>query len=253
MDLQTQEKNEVIEKINETEIISQITESVNKLLCSNSIKITSDIIPENAIKYAFFVLQETVDKNGKNALQTCTKASIQKAILKMLVLGLDPSKRQCYFIPYGNRLELVISYFGKIALAKRCGMLTVAANVVYKDDVFSIYVDKETGFTKLSEHIPNLQSKDIIGAYAVITMKQNEEKYSNLVYMSIDEIKKCWMINKLYSITGEGIHSKFPEEMCKKTVISRALKLIINSSYDVQTIDEDDITKEDEKQITIVE
>lgn len=236
---------------NENEVISHVTESINKLLCNNSIRVTNEIVPENAIKYAFFVLQETYTKDKKNVLQVCTKASIQKALLKMLVLGLDPSKKQCYFIPYDNRLELVVSYFGKIALAKRCGLLTMSANIVYKDDVFSVCVDKETGFTKLNEHIPSLQSKEIIGAYVIIRIKQGEEIHSNLIYMSIDEIKKCWMLNKLYSTSGESIHSKFPEEMCKKTVISRALKIIINSNWDSDIIEEDDISEH--SNITVID
>ena len=47
---------------------------------------------ENAMKAAWLKLQETTDRNGKPALQVCTKDSIANALLKMVVYGLTPLK-----------------------------------------------------------------------------------------------------------------------------------------------------------------
>ncbi|WP_373786230.1 recombinase RecT, partial [Jeotgalibaca porci] len=62
--------------------------------------------PQNALKSAFFKLQETKDRDGNLALTVCTKESIANSLLDMVVQGLSPAKTQCYFIVYGNALQL---------------------------------------------------------------------------------------------------------------------------------------------------
>jgi len=50
-------------------------------------------------------------------------------------------------------------------------------------------------------------------------------------FMTYAQIQRSWQQNR--SNNGNSpAHQKFPEEMCKKTVINRALKLLINTSTD---------------------
>jgi hypothetical protein len=56
--------------------------------------------------------------------------------------------------------------------------------------------------------------------------------------MTYEEIKKSWAMSKMKPFTDKGelkagtVHSKFPGEMAKRTVINRACKTIINRSGD---------------------
>ena len=182
----------------------------------------------NALNSAYLILQETLDKDKKPVLQTCTKQSIAAALIDMTVQGLNPMKKQCYFIAHGNKLTLMRSYQGTMAVAKRCGAKRIVAEVIYEGDTFEYHI--ENGIKVIDKHIQdfkNIDNSKIIGAYAIVTM----EDYTYTEIMHINQIKKAWA--KGYGYTeGKGVHTEFTDQMCKKTVINRACKNIINSSDD---------------------
>ena len=78
--------------------------------------IAPNYAPANALKSAFFKILKTKDRNKKPALEVCTKDSVANALLEMVTQGLSPAKNQCYFIVYGNELQLQRSYFGTMAV-----------------------------------------------------------------------------------------------------------------------------------------
>lgn len=180
----------------------------------------------NALKSAFFKLQETKDKSGKPALEVCSKDSIANALLDMTVQGLSPAKTQCYFVVYGNQLQLLRSYFGTQAVLKRLSEVKdIWANVIYKGDDF-VY-ENYRGRERLVSHKSALENRDneILGAYAVILTADDEEI---LTVMSRKEIETSWGQSK----TSQSVHKKFPQEMAKRTVINRAAKAFVNTSDD---------------------
>lgn len=190
----------------------------------------------NQIKSAWFVLQETKDRNGRPALEVCNKNTIANAVLDMVIQGLSVSKKQGYFIVYGDKLEFQRSYFGTVALAKQCGMQgNPVANVIYEGDDFAYRIDTETGLTSIVKHEQKFENVDIAkikGAYAIVTMPDGERQ---VTIMSIAQIRAAW---------GQGAtkgsspaHKNFTDEMAKKTVIGRACKMIINSSDDAYLFD----------------
>lgn len=182
--------------------------------------------PQNALKSAFFKLQETKDRDGNLALAVCTKESIANSLLDMVVQGLSPAKTQCYFIVYGNTLQLNRSYFGTQAVLKRLkGIKDIWANVIYKDDDFVMAIER--GREKLVKHDTSFENRDneIIGVYAIIEKDDGEQE---LTIMTKKEIESAWNQSK----TRQDIHKKFPQEMAKRTVINRAAKNIINTSDD---------------------
>ncbi len=71
------------------------------------------------MKSAWLILQAAVDKDKKPVLEVCSKNSIANALLDMVVQGLNPAKKQCYFIAYGNGLACQRSYFGTMAVTKQ--------------------------------------------------------------------------------------------------------------------------------------
>ena len=203
---------------------------------------------ENAMKAAWLALQAATDKSGNAALKVCTPDSIANALLEMVVQGLNPAKKQCYFIPYGQKLVCMRSYFGSMAVAKNvAGATDIYAQVVYKGDVFEYEIKR--GKKQLVKHTQKIENvgKEIVAAYCVVELPEGRE---HLEIMTMDQIKQAWKQGQVYKENGVSTHSKFSEEMCKKTVINRACKTVINSSTDASLLLKKSFNKAEE---TVVE
>lgn len=214
---------------NQVAIIQKdITDDVNKSLVrlqDEGLVLPPNYNASNALKSAFFKLQEVKDRNGKPALEVCSKASVANALLDMVTQGLSPAKTQCYFIVYGDQLQLNRSYFGTQAVLKRLtNVKDIWANVIYEGDVFDYEVDG--GRERLLKHETHFlnRDKEILGAYAVV---QTEDGEKILTVMTRKEIEASWSQAKT-----KNVQNKFPQEMAKRTVINRAAKAFINTSDD---------------------
>lgn len=226
------------------DISAQVLQKVQSFQEAGELTIPKDYVPANALKSAYIILSETKNKEGKSALEFCSKASIAEALLKMVIWGLSPLKKQCYFIMYGSRLECIPDYSGNIALAKRYGTLkNIKAQAIFKGDDFKFEVDSNTGRKRIVQHsqtLENLGSPDVVGAYAVIEM---EDGTRDVEIMNIKQIQASWQQGG--SGGASPAHKKFPDQMAIKTVINRACKLIIRSSDDSALIEseEDEASK----------
>lgn len=185
----------------------------------------------NALKSAWLIIQQTVDRDKKPALSVCTRESVANALLDMVVQGLDPGKKQCYFIVYGNKLLCQRSYFGTMAVTKRAAdVADIYAEVVYKGDTFKFAIER--GCKRVVEHVQTLESMaqgDIVAAYCVILFPDGREHTD---IMTIQEIRQAWKQSRNNPEDARSPHQKFPAEMCKKTVVNRGCKKILNSSDD---------------------
>lgn len=219
------------------EITTRVLEKINTFEATGELKLPSDYSAANALKGAMLILEELKDKNNVPVLQACTKNSISQALLKMVVEGLSPLKRQGYFIAYGAELQWSRSYQGSIALAKRVARVKdVPAQVIYEGDEFEYGID-ENGYTKIYKHVQKLQNinKDkIVGAYAVVIYENGAK---NATIMTIEQIKAAW--NQGATRGQSPAHKNFTDEMAKKTVINRACKGPINSSTDALLLDDE--------------
>lgn len=197
----------------------------------------------NALNSAYLILQETTDNNKKPVLQSCSKQSIASALIDMTVQGLNPVKKQCYFVAYGGKLTLMRSYQGTMAVAKRAGVTkTPVAQIIYEGDTFEYHI--ENGLYVIDKHVQdfmNIDNSKIKGAYAIVETEDGQ--YVEI--MNINQIKKAWSKGYGYK-KGQGIHGDFTDQMAKKTVISRACKNIINSSDDANLQEAFDNTSENE-------
>jgi recombination protein RecT len=194
-------------------------------------KLPKNYIPENQLKSAWLMLQEVKDKNGNAALQVCSKESIARCLLDMVLQGLSPVKKQVYFIPYADKLTCVRSYFGTVQLAKQSGGLIAdpVANVIYEGDEFVYEIDPATGITKVIRHsqkLENVNLEKIRGAYCILQRGDRTE----VTVMTMAQIRKSWEQGAAKG--ASPAHRNFTDEMCKKTVIGRACKMAINSSDD---------------------
>lgn len=187
--------------------------------------------PGNALKAAYLTLQSTKDKNGRNFMEVCTQDSIARALLDMVVQGLDVGQKQAYFIVRGNELTLMRSYFGSQVVLRRInGIKDVWATIIYEND--KVQIDVINGERVVSGHETQFGNEDgaIIGAYAVIEMMDGTKKYT---IMTKKEIDACWSKS---SSSQHTVHKEFPQEMAKRTVINRACKNYVNTDTKNQVL-----------------
>lgn len=220
------------------DVVDVVSNKVREFTNTGELALPANYSPENAMKSAWLLLQETQDRNKKQALDVCTKDSVANALLDMVVQGLNPAKKQCYFIVYGNKLQLHRSYFGTMHVTKSVdsNIDDIVADVVYQDDEFAY--SKLRGKTVITSHnqkLANVDKTKIIAAYCTVIYKDGKE---DSTIMTMDEIKQAWKQSKMSPIDDKGnisassTHGKFTAEMAKKTVINKACKRIINSSND---------------------
>ena len=209
------------------DISTQVLAKIESFQSSGELRLPKDYNVENALKSAYIILSDP--KN--NILAKCDKSSIAEALLKMVVYGVSPIKKQCYFIPYGEKLECSISYAGNIAIAKRYGNLkSIKGNAIFEGDTFEFEVDNVTGRRKVNKHVQTLESvgsNKIKGAYAVYELTDGS---IDVEVMSIAQIQMSW--NQGGSKGNSPAHKNFADQMAIKTVLNRACKLLISSSDD---------------------
>jgi len=215
----------------EKNISDGVLNRVKELEKEGALQFPSNYSYSNALKSAWLMLQETVDSNKKPVLQTCTKESIANSLLDMVVQGLSPVKKQCYFIAYGGKLQLSRSYMGTVAVTKRLkGIKDVKAYCIYEGDEFETEFDVMTATIKITKFNPKFENVDITkikGAFAVII---GEDGPVHLEIMSMAQIKSAW--NQGFAKGNSGAHKNFTDEMAKKSVINRACKMYANTSDD---------------------
>ena len=173
----------------------------------------------NAIKYAALVISQT------KGLQDCTKTSVVQALSDMALQGLDVQRKQGYFIKYGLELKFFRSYFGDVAAAMQTKLVKdIKAVVIYDGDEFETGIENDEEV--VLHHKTSFKNRDnaIIGAYAVAILPEGAKRYC---IMTKKEIDKNWAktTNK-----DNQVQKDFPQEMAKRTVIRRLVKLLFNSA-----------------------
>lgn len=224
--MNTQNPNTQVAEVKK-DISAQVLSKVESFQKSGELVLPKDYIVENALKSAYIILSDP--KN--NLIEKCDKSSVAEALLKMVVYGVSPIKKQCYFIPYGQKLECSISYAGNIAIAKRYGNLkSIKGNAIFEGDVLEFEVDAMSGRRKITKHkqsLDSIGSTILKGAYAVYELKDGTV---DVEIMNIKQIQAAW--GQGGSKGNSPAHKNFPDQMAVKTVINRACKLLISSSDD---------------------
>lgn len=225
----TEQRNEIdhIKK----DVVDVVENRVESFIQNGELNLPPNYSPHNAMKAAWLQLQTIEDKDGNWVLKSCTRSSIANALLDMVVQGLNPAKKQCYFIAYKNKLVCQRSYFGTMAVCKNVtGAIDVAANVVYEDDEFVYEIIRSRKVVRRHiQKLENIKPEKIKAAYCIIEFGDGREHCD---VMTIADIKKAWQKSKMDPNKDGSVHKTFPEEMCKRTIINRTCKAYINSSND---------------------
>lgn len=183
----------------------------------------------NALKAAYLIYQ------NDPKLQKCTNASVANALLDMCISGLNPSKKQCYFVPMGDQCTMLSSYFGKVCTVKRIkGVIDVRSDVIYQDTGYElaldVYGNDDIQITKPCP-LDKRKSENIIGAWARIILDPEVwgvETYTAI--MTLEDIQNAWSMGSAYG--KSKAHQKFMAEMAKKSAINRCIKNFINTRDD---------------------
>ena len=227
------------------DLVTTTANRVHEFVKNGDLQLPMDYSVSNAMKSAWLILQEVQTKDKQPVLQACSKASIANALLDMAVQALNPQKKQCYFIAYGNKLVCQRSYHGAIALAKRFrpAIADIFAEVVYEGDDLVYEIRRGQKFvTSHKQQLTNIDKNRILGAYAEAVDAEGNVLAS--VLRTFEEIKAAWGMSRAYPLEKDGTlkvgstHEKYTADMCKRTVINALCKPIINTSSDAQLFPE---------------
>lgn len=231
----TTEKTKAVATLAKTDkqMVDIVAARIDVLAKSGRMAFPQDYHPGNALMAAWLKIKGTVDKDKRPALEVCTPESVQLALFDMVIQGLTPSKDQCYFVVHGQKLTLMRSYFGTVAV---CLRVTKAADAwaypVYQDDDFAYEI--ENNRMKVVKHVQklaNVQASKLVAAYAVIDFGEGKTKACEL--MTMEQIKQAWRMNRFYKPEDpDDAHNRFPDMMARKTVLSRLGKQYVNRSSD---------------------
>lgn len=211
-------KNEIATAIGNTSIADSILNSFNKLASQGQLVFPKGYALGNQLK----LMYTSLSQNG--SLQKATPISVGEALAYAAIQGLEVDKNQVYFIVYDKKMTMFRSYFGDIAVAKRSGIVKeIAARVIYKGDTYEIRTNEE-GKEFVTGHVSALENRDndIVGAYAWAVLPDGKREYA---IMTWKEIQKNWSKSK----AGGATQKDFPQEMAKRTVIRRLVKMLFNT------------------------
>jgi phage RecT family recombinase len=184
---------------------------------------------EKAANKYLLGIYNTIVNNDK--LQNCDIESIKNAAITSATLGVPvDANNYAYLIPYGNKVQLQMSYKGYVYVAKQDKDVdNISAVLVYPDDKFSV----DLGNNSIS-HIPNLESgsygdEELIRfVYAVVRFRQStgrSQMFEVLTKKQVDEIRAGSKAGGEKDKWGKPtIWQKHYGEMARKTAIKRLCK-----------------------------
>lgn len=219
--------NQVVQQQKPTKLTDLVLDRVKQMQDTQDLSLPKNYNASNALNAAFLELQKVQDRNHRPALEVCSHDSIVKSLLDMTLQGLSPAKDQCYFIVYGNELQMQRSYFGTVAAVKRLdGVKKVKAEVVHEKDDFEIGANEDMELV-VKRFVPKFENQDnqIVGAFAMIKTDEG----TDFTVMTKKEIDQSWAQTRQ---KNNKVQQNFSQEMAKRTVLNRAAKMFINTSDD---------------------
>lgn len=208
--------------VEEKNITDGILNRVTVMTAKEGLKLPKNYSPSNALKFAYLDLKQ-------NNLLNTDKEALAASLLNMCVQGLSPQKKQCYFINYGGKVQLMRSYHGDRAVAILAGLAKdIQAYVIYEGDEVNITYEAETNYLQV-EHKTDFShwNNKIVGAYAVAVMPDGSKRYDLMTY---ERIRKSW--NMSSNKSNNKLQDQFDTDACQRTVTRHLVKNLFNQSND---------------------
>jgi recombination protein RecT len=155
-------------------------------------------------------------------LLDCEPISLIGAVIQSSQLGLEPDGvlGHAYLIPYGTKVQMQCGYKGLLDLARRSGALsTVEARAVYEGDEFAYAY----GLHPRLHHVPTTGpgAGPLTFAYAIVRLTNGGVQWDVMSRAQIDAHRARYS-----RATGDDSPwTTAFDEMAKKTILKRTLKL----------------------------
>ncbi len=182
--------------------------------------------------------------NNTPELAKCSQMSFLAALMSAAQLGLEPNTvlGQAYLIPYKNKgnleCQFQLGYKGMIDLVYRNEQVqTIQAQCVYSNDAF----EYELGLESKLFHKPVLKDRgELVLVYALFKLKNGGYGFEVMSKESIDEHAKTY--SKAFASSYSPWKSNY-EDMAKKTVIKKLLKMAPLKTDFLRAISSDETIK----------
>lgn len=182
----------------------------------------------NEVASLMFAISQTKDKNGNGVFDVCSSDQIMNQVRDCILNGLSISKKHVWPIIYGGKLSLQRSVYGTVAAFKYLfSDYEIGANVLYEGDTYDYCTDDVANYNYITNVHSSLENRDknIIAAYGSIYNVHTKERIYGCV-MTWAEIQKNWSKSKN---PDNSVQKDFPQEMAKRTLINRMVKMYVNS------------------------
>jgi recombination protein RecT len=201
---------------------------------------TKYLTPERMIRVAETSLNRIPE------LQNCKPESFFVALLNCSAAGIEPDGQHAYLIPFKRDCQLIISWKGLLAIARRNGV-HCTTKVVCKNDVFEVIEDDGTGRTTLLHKVDYTKPRgDMYAVYSRATWSQDGFDYLDYEVMTKAD---CEKVRDNSQAGKSGPWKNWFDEMCRKTVIRRHSKRWPLTSEAHNAINSDDDAPDFEKRV----
>jgi recombination protein RecT len=193
------------------------------------------ITPERMIRVALLAI------NRQPKLLSCTAESLAESMMTIATWGLEIG-RTAHIVPFGDKAQAQADYKGMIELAIRCGSITSCrARVVHERDEFRVAY----GLQEELIHVPTWREEagNAVGVYAVAGLPSGEQKFDLMSAADVDRIRRR------SKAKDDGPWKTDPEEMWKKTVVKRLLKMVPQNPLLSEALALDDDEREETAQV----
>lgn len=171
------------------------------------------LTPERLLKVAL----SATARDAK--LLACTPKSLLLAVMQAAELGLEAGGLMgaAYLVPYKDEAKLIIGYKGLIQLSRNSGDISsIEARVVRANDAFEL----EYGLEAKLVHKPSMvEPGPMVAVYSILRFKDGGYHVECMSKADVDAIRDRSKAG------SDGPWVTDYEEMAKKTVLRRALKL----------------------------
>lgn len=183
------------------------------------IELVEEVLPEGMKGQAERLVKRAIMTfNRRQELQDCPPAEFIRCVVEAAEIGLAIDGKLCYVVRYKSTWQCQPDYKGLIAVAKRSGqIIDCYGDVICENDTFEHHRRCDQSHLEHTYAVGQPRGNPI-GAYAVLKLPKGEWRYE---IMGIEDLDKI----QARAPAKNGPWRTDPDEMRKKTVFRRALKL----------------------------
>lgn len=160
----------------------------------------------------------------------CSAANFVRCVIEAAEIGLAIDGKLCHVVRYKSTWQCQPDYKGLIAVAKRSGQIKdIYGDVVCRNDHYRAF--RKNDESELTHEYELGQERgDVVGAYAVVILPDDGWRYEQMDRAELDRIQRR-------APAQNGPWKSDTDEMRKKTVFRRALKLYCDDPGVIRTLE----------------